>query len=189
MHFASIFYLAPDFRLARRIDAQSITWTPKGWLARNGLSVSYYGGKTDQQWFEREMLKLTITPADFKAGEILPHNLGWLDLYRYTKNIEREGFSATPYQVDLNMRVASPLATLILTLLGILVALRQGLHEGIAAGVGMSLLVAFGFIAVSNIGSSLSSAGTLPPLLGVWAGNLIFGALALYFWLKRTSSG
>ncbi|MDR3567652.1 MAG: LPS export ABC transporter permease LptG [Syntrophobacteraceae bacterium] len=186
MRLASIFFMAPDFSLARRIDARSITWTPKGWLAKEGLIVSYHAGKTDQQWFNREMLDLKITPADFKSGEILPHNLGWLDLYRYTKNIEREGFSATPYEVDLNMRIALPLATLILTLLGMLVALRQGIHGGIAAGVGMSLLVAFAFIAVSNIGSSLASAGTLPPFLGVWAGNIIFGSLALYFWLRQT---
>ena len=189
MHLASIFFLNTDFRLARRIDAQSIAWTPEGWLAKDGLIVSYHGGKTDQRWFSREILNLKITPADFNSGELLPHNLGWLDLYRYTKNIEREGFSATPYQVDLNIRLASPFATLILTLLGILVALRQGLHGGIAAGVGIALIVAFAFIAVSNIGSSLASAGTLPPFLGVWAGNIIFGALALYFWLRQTSGG
>ncbi len=187
MHLASIFYMDPAFRLTRRIDAQNITWTPGGWLAEDGLIVSYHGGKTDQQWFNRKMLNLTITPSDFKAGELLPHNLGWLNLYRYTKRIEREGFSATPYQVDLNMRFASPLATLILTLLGILVATRQGLHGGIASGVGMSLVMAFAFLAVSNIGSSLASAGTLPPFLGVWAGNIIFGALVCYFWLKQTA--
>jgi lipopolysaccharide export system permease protein len=183
MRLASIFFLGSDFHLVRRIDAQSITWTPEGWVARNGLIVSFHNGKTSEQWFTREKLDLKISPADFKAGEILPHNLGWLDLYRYTHKIESEGFSATPYEVDLNMRFALPIATFILTLLGILVALRQGLHGGIAAGVGMSLILAFAFLAVSNIGSSLASAGTLPPFLGVWAGNIIFGGLFFYFWL------
>ncbi len=188
MHIASIFFLGTDFHLIRRIDAKSITWTPRGWLAKGGLIVTYHPGKTDQQWFDQEILNLKITPADFKSGESLPHNLGWMDLYRYTEKIEREGFSATPYTVDLNMRIASPLATFILTLLGVLIALRQGLHGGIAAGVGWSLIVAFLFLGVSNVGSSLASAGTLPPFLGVWTGNIIFGALALYFWLTHTSS-
>jgi lipopolysaccharide export system permease protein len=188
MHIASIFFMNNDFRLKRRIDAQTITWSHDGWLAQNGLIVDYKDGKTDEQWFGSKKLDLKVTPSDFKSGEILPHNLGWLDLYRYTKKIERQGFSATPYEVDLNMRFASPVATLILTLLGILIAINQGLHGGIAAGVGWSLIVAFAFIAVSNVGSSLASAGSLSPFLGVWAGNIIFGALTLYFWLRRYSS-
>ncbi|MDA8306292.1 MAG: LPS export ABC transporter permease LptG [Deltaproteobacteria bacterium] len=187
MHLVSIFFMNHNFRMKRRIDAQSMAWTPHGWLARKGLIVNYHDGKTNEQWFNRKMLNLKITPADFKAGEIPPHSLGWLDLYRYTKKVEREGFSATPYQVDLNMRIASPLATFILTLLGILVAMRQGIHGGIAAGVGMSLIVAFAYLAVANIGSSLASAGTLPPFLGVWAGNIIFFALFVYFWIKQIS--
>jgi lipopolysaccharide export system permease protein len=77
-----------------------------------------------------------------------------------------------------------PFATFILTLLGILVALRQGLHGGIAGGAGISLCVAFAFMAISNVGSSLSSAGVLSPFIGVWAGNVIFAAILCYFWIR-----
>jgi lipopolysaccharide export system permease protein len=100
------------------------------------------------------------------------------------EKIESEGFSSTPYRVDLHMRLASPFATFILTLLGVLVAMRQGLHGGIAAGAGISLCVAFAFLTISNVGSSLSSAGALPPFLGVWAGNIIFSAVICYFWIR-----
>ena len=184
MQIASIFYLDSSFRLVQRIDARKITWTDPGWLAEDGLLVVFHDGKTDQQWFERKSLDLKVRPADFKTGETLPHDLSWTELYRYVQKIEAEGFSATPYRVDLHMRLASPCATLILTLLGILLALRQGIHGGIAAGVGMSLIVAFAFIAISNIGSSLASAGSLPPFLGVWTGNVIFASLFCFFWIK-----
>jgi lipopolysaccharide export system permease protein len=184
MHIASIFFLDSNFHLAKRIDARSITWTNPGWLAEDGLLVTYRDGNTDQQWFDRKPLDLKAKPGDFKAGATLPHDLSWKELHRYVGKIEGEGFSATPYRVDLHMRAASPVATLILTMLGVLVALRQGIHEGIAAGVGMSLVVAFAFIAVSNLGSSLASAGSLPPFLGVWAGNVIFASLFCYFWLR-----
>jgi len=108
-------------------------------------------------------------------------------LNRYVGKIEGEGFSATPYRVDLQLRIASPFCTLIMTLLGTLVALRQGLHEGIAAGVGISLIIAFVFIAISNVGSSLAFAGSLPPFLGVWAGNVIFSAILCYFWIRGSA--
>ena len=124
---------------------------------------------------------MNITPRDFKAGQTVPDNLSWKDLHRYVEKIEGEGFSATPYRVDLNMRIASPFATFLLALLGILVALRPGLHGGIGAGVGISLGVAFAFIAISNVGTSLASAGALPPFLGVWAGNIIFSCDRMLF--------
>jgi lipopolysaccharide export system permease protein len=191
MHIASIFFLDSKFRLAKRIDARSITWTNPGWLAEDGLIVTFQNGdngETDQQWFDRKPLDLRAKPSDFKAGETLPHDLSWTELHRYVQKIEGEGFSATPYRVDLHMRLASPVATLILTMLGVLIALRQGIHEGIAAGVGVSLIVAFAFVAVSNVGSSLASAGSLPASLGVWAGNIIFAALFCYFWIKVVST-
>jgi len=184
MHIASIFFLDSTFHLVRRIDARRIKWTDAGWLAEEGLVVAYHDGNTDQQWFDQKQLDLKVTPADFKSDETLPHDLSWKELLRYVNKIEGEGFSATPYRVDLYTRIQSPLATLVLALLGILVALRQGMHEGIASGVGISLVVAFAFIAVSNVGISLASAGSLSPALGVWAGNIIFGALFCYFWIR-----
>lgn len=185
MHIASIFFLDSNFRLSSRIDARNITWTNPGWLAEDGLMVAFHDGDTDQQWFDRKQLDLKAKPSDFKAGDTLPHDLSWGELHRYVQKIEGEGFGATPYRVDLHMRIASPFATFILTMLGVLVALRQGIHEGIAAGVGISLIVAFAFIAISSVGSSLASAGALPPFLGVWAGNVIFIALFCYFWIRE----
>ncbi len=187
MQKTSIFFLDSGFHLVQRIDAQRISWTNPGWLAEDGLIISFRDGNKEQQWFERKQLDLKITPNDFKAGEAIPRFLNWTELHRYVEKLEREGFSSTPYRVDLHLRLAAPLATLILTLLGVLIALRQGLHEGMAAGVGVSLFIAFAFIAISNVGSSLAFAGSLPPFLGVWAGNVIFAALFCYFWIRRSA--
>ncbi|MGA2403967.1 MAG: LPS export ABC transporter permease LptG [Syntrophobacteraceae bacterium] len=185
MQIASIFFLDPNFRIIQRVDARRITWTDQGWVAEDGLIIGFHDGNTDQQWFDRKRLDLNVTPKDFIAGLTVPDKLSIAGLHRYVEKIEGEGFSATPYRVDLHLRIASPFATLILALLGILVALRQGIHGGIAAGVGTSLAVAFAFYVVSNVGSSLASAGTLPPSLGVWAGNIIFAALICYAWIRR----
>jgi lipopolysaccharide export system permease protein len=184
MRAASIFFLDSNFRISQRIDARSITWTNPGWLAEDGLIIGFQNGNIFQQKFDRKELSLNVSPKDFGTVQTLPDNLSWMDLHRYVEKIESEGFSSTPYRVDLHMRIALPLATFILTLLGILVALRQGLHGGIAAGAGISLCVAFAFLAISNVGSSLSSAGVLPPFLGVWAGNILFSAVLCYFWIR-----
>jgi lipopolysaccharide export system permease protein len=187
MQLTSIFFLDPSFRLIQRIDARRISWTDPGWLAEDGLIINFRDGNKDQQRFERTQLDLKVTPKDFKAGATIPRYLSWKELHRYVGKIEGEGFSSNSYRVDLHSRLASPLATLILTLLGTLIALRQGLHEGIAAGVGISLGIAFAFVAISNLGSSLAFAGSLPPSVGVWAGNVIFTALLCYFWIRASA--
>jgi lipopolysaccharide export system permease protein len=187
MEKASIFLLDSQFHLLERVDARRITWTKPGWLAEDGMIIRFNGLNNEQQWFERKELDLNVTPKDFATGETIPDNLGWLDLFRYIDKLEQEGFTATPYKVDLQMRLASPFATLILALLGIVVAMRQGLHGGIAAGVGMSLALAFAFLAVSNVGSSLASAGRLSPFFGVWVGHIIFCAFVFYNWVTKNT--
>ncbi len=184
MEKASVFFLDSQFRFLQRLDARRIIWDGSGWIAEDGLLVKFDGTNT-QDWFASRRVDLNVTPRDFSMGETVPDNLSWLDLYRYVEKIEGEGFTSTPYRVDLHMRLASPLTTFILALLGIVVALRQGLHGGISAGVGISLAVAFAFLAISNVGSSLASAGILPPFIGVWSGNIIFAALVCYFWIRK----
>lgn len=187
MEKASIFFLDPQFRLIQRLDALHIVWTEGGWIAENGLIVNFgtSTADTEQQWFEHRPVDLNVSPEDFTGREKLPEDLGWFDLYNYVERIEQEGFTSTPYRVDLHQRLAGPLATLILALLGVVVALRQGLHGEIAASVGISLGVAFAFLTVSSMGSSLASSGVLPAFLGVWAGNMIFFALICFNWIRR----
>lgn len=184
MEKVSVFFLDAQFRLNQRLDARRIIWTPSGWIGEDGFIVRFEGGHTSQQWFDRKPLDLNVTPQSFERGQALPEDLSLIDLYNYIRKIEQEGFSSTPYRVEMHMRMATPFATFILALLGMVVALRQGLHGGIAAGVGFSLIMAFSFLVISNIGSSLASTGTLPPFLGVWAGNILFTALVCYNWIR-----
>ena len=187
MEKVSIFHLDPQFHVQERVDARRITWTKSGWLAEDGLIIRFNGSNSEEQWFDSKTFGSQCIPRDFSAGETVPDNLGWLELYRYIEKLEQEGFTATLYKVDLHMRLASPLATFILALLGIVVATRQGLHGGIAAGVGISLAVAFAFLAVSNVGSSLASAGRLSPFFGVWVGHIIFSAFVFYIWVTKNT--
>lgn len=182
----SLFFLDDQFRLTQRLDAKRLRWAGSGWIAEEGLALQFSGEDIQQEWFEERALNLPETLDDFSSLATLPEELDWLDLYRYTQKIRKEGYNAIPYEVELHMRAAAPVTTLLLTLLGITLALRQGLHGGIAAGIGIALLMASIYMALTHLGSSLAIAGILPPIVGVWSGNVIFGALALYLWLTET---
>ncbi len=182
---ATLFYLDPQFKLTERLDAKRIRWKDHRWIAEEGLCLKFGGSEIEEERFSERELNLAETPGDFSRLETIPEELGWLDLYRYAGKIRAEGYNAKPYEVELQMRLALPLTTLILALLGVTIALSQGLHGGIAVGVGAALVVASFYFTVLYLGSALATAGILPPFLGVWIGDVIFAALAGYLWLAK----
>jgi len=179
----SLFYLDPHFKLTQRLDAKHLRWDGHRWSAEEGLILLFRNSCAEEQWFQNKDLDLAETPKDFSSIETMPDELDWLSMYEYARKIKQEGYNATPYEVELNMRLATPLTTLILALLGVTIALRQGLHGGTAVGIGVALLVAFVYFTVFQMGCSLATAGLLPVSLGVWTGNIIFGSLAGYLWI------
>lgn len=184
----SLFFLDNQFRLVERLDAKRFRWENSKWIAEGGLALKFNDSGTDQQWFNERVLNLQETPSDFSGLETIPEELPWMDLYDYAKKIRQEGYNSIPYEVDLHMRIAFPFTTLIVAVLGIIIAMRQGMHGGIALGVGIALLVTCLFFAVQQLGYALATAGILPPLVGVWAGNVIFAAAAVYLWLSNPAT-
>jgi lipopolysaccharide export system permease protein len=165
--------------------ARKFHWDQGKWVAEDGLLLTFNGHDSTQEWFTEKRLELQETPEDFAGLETIPEELGWLDLYSYTKKIRMEGYNSLPYEVQLHMRLAFPLTTFILTILGVTIALGQGLHGGIAVGVGIGLVIASLYLTVLQIGCALATAGILFPSVGVWAGDIIFSALTSYRWITQ----
>ncbi|NSW86540.1 MAG: LPS export ABC transporter permease LptG [Syntrophobacteraceae bacterium] len=181
----SLFYIDPEFRLVERLDARRFIWEGGRWTAQDGLILRFSGSETNQEWFDHRTIDLREKPADFSGLETVPEELNWLDLYHYTTKIRQEGFNSTQHQVELHLRVVQPLTTFILAILGIMIALRQGIHGGIAVGVGVGMIVASLYFAVLQLGCALATAEILSPALGVWAGDVIFSSLAGYLWITH----
>ena len=71
-----------------------------------------------------------------------------------------------------------------MAILGIPIALRKERGAGIAVGVGFSILISFIYLVVYSFALELGKAGTLPPLLAAWFGNIIFGLVGVYLFLS-----
>ena len=179
----SLFYLDPQFKLTRRIDAKRVHWEGRHWVANEGIDLRFQGLSAEQIAFDEMTLDLSETPEDFNGLDTVPEDLGWFDLYQYTQKIRQEGYNARPYEVDLHQRLTFPLTSLILALLGVTIALRQGIHMGIAMGVGLGMIIAFLYFTLMQVGGALANAGILPVLVGVWAPNGIFSTLTIYLWM------
>jgi lipopolysaccharide export system permease protein len=179
----SIFTVNPTFKLVSRLDARRMKWNGKKWIGEDVLILSFGGTETQQQWSEKLEMDVPETPSDFSGYETQPEALNWTSLSRYIDKLRREGHDPRAYELERQMRLAFPATTLIMALLGITVAMRQRLHSGIALGVVTALGVAFAYLVIARLGSSLAATEILPVTIGVWAGNIIFAALGAYLWI------
>jgi lipopolysaccharide export system permease protein len=179
----SIYFLGNDFSLIRRLDAKRVRWAGNRWIAEDGMAMQVHGSDSRASRFVAQDLDVAETPEDFKTLETIPQELNWLDLYSYIGKLRQEGYTAVRYQVDWHLRLAFPLTGAILSLLGLAIAMHLGHRGGIAAGVGIGIVVAGLYLTAIQVGGSLGTAGIVPPYLAVWSSNVLFGALGL--WLLR----
>ncbi len=85
--------------------------------------------------------------------------------------------------VERHARIAYPLATFILTLIGVSLSSRKvrggtGLHIGVGTGL------CFSYILFNRFFEEFARSGTMPPGLAVWTPNLIYLAIAVYLYRK-----
>ena len=120
----------------------------------------------DRSYFQREILD--------------PNQMKFSELRGYVQELDERGFESTSYRVDLNFKIAFPLACLIMALIGIPFAFTMG-KRGTLVGLGLSLFIAAVYWGGISVFRELGNVGYLAPLFAAWGANLIFGFAGLYF--------
>lgn len=120
-----------------------------------------------------------LPPDRFLALAVQPSKVSFLELWRTTQELVAEGHSVTRLRSWLNQKIAGPMASLLMPLLGVLAGFgvaRSGLMF-IRIAIGMAL--GFGFFVIDNLLLALGEFGTLPPFLAAWAPIMLFLLIGL----------
>jgi lipopolysaccharide export system permease protein len=181
----SLFFFDAKFNLRSRLDAQRVVWRNGAWIFQNGLYQSFpEDGSYLSQPFNQKILLLPETPDDLRTMEKSSEEMTYPELRAYIKRIEREGYDATRYIVEKQIRLAFPVVCIVMVLFGISLALRKEKGIGIAQGIVGSLLVAFVYWIFFGFSRSLGLSGTFPPLWAAWSGNILFLMIGGYLLLN-----
>jgi LPS export ABC transporter permease LptG/LPS export ABC transporter permease LptF len=115
----------------------------------------------------------------FKPGIDKPSQLSATDLSAYIKKMKGRGGETAPLVVALQRKYAEPFSTLVMTLIGIPLALSFGRRSAIAA---LASAVVIGLIFWGTIGGfqQMGTYKLLPPAVAAWAPTVIFLAAGLY---------
>ena len=187
--------VARDFRIEKFKDSQLVyllkadeaVWRgyPNKWELRN-YEIRTFDG-------EHETLKtgagksidttLNLIPEDFVRYTNQKEMMASPELRQFIEAERHRGLSNTRvFEIELHRRTSEPFTIIILTIIGLAVASRKvrggmGLHLAIGIGLGAA------FIFLSKFSATFATNRTMPPVLGVWIPNIIFGAIAL--WLVK----
>ncbi len=85
----------------------------------------------------------------------------------------------TVYEVEMHKRLASPVAILVLTFIGVALSSRK-VRGGIGMHLGLGILITFTYIMFLQISTVFATFGNLPPVLAAWIPNIIYAILGVY---------
>jgi LPS export ABC transporter permease LptG len=173
-----------EFRLTRRVYAESSRWNGQSWEFDNGWMRSFSddGGTTFTVFTEPIALNYGETPEDFATETRAPQQMTYAELRRYIDALRESGYSSDDLAVDLYTKTSWPAISVVMALIALPFAFRMG-KRGALYGIGLALVLGIVYWMVFAIFTQFGEVGNLPPLLSAWAANILFAIAALYGFL------
>jgi lipopolysaccharide export system permease protein len=168
--------------LEYKLMSDRIVWdsTASRWHLVNYLSRTIEGTKEHISQGASMDTTLNLVPAELYIKKENYEEMTFGALERYIKKEKLKGSEEIVYyDMEKHNRIASPFATLIMTLIGVSLSSRK-LRGGIGMHLGLGILLTFAYILLMRITTVFATVGDLPPVLAAWIPNLIFGLIGLY---------
>ena len=187
LHRLQVFEFDDEHHLVGRLVAQRATYDEAtgrwlfedGWLRRfaaDGTTVDY------DRFGEPRLVDYPETPDYFDSEIRAPEQMDIGELRDYVEEVEASGQAVPELRVELHNKVAYPVISLVMALVGLPFAFRLG-RQGALYGIGIAVVLGLAFYVVYAFFTTLGETSTLPPLVAVWSPSLLFGLLATYLFL------
>jgi lipopolysaccharide export system permease protein len=178
------YFFDQSFQLVKKIDGRSGIWKNSMWEITDGTILELAGdGSYRMRRFKKTELNLPETPETFVQEQVKPEEMGYRRLRQFAQRIRAEGYDATSYFVDLDIKVSFPFVVFFMALIGTPIALtwKKG---GTPVAVSIGILLCFIYLLVFGVSRSLGYAGALPPIFSAWLANGVFFFLGIYLMMR-----
>ena len=165
-------------------------------VSRLDASSAHHIGQGDWRLTDPRLILLengavreVAAPRYATLGEALPAKVDTMHLSvaalgREIEQVEADGYDATAYRVDLQVKLAEPLACIILPALVLFFAVGGPPFPGPAQNVLVSGIVGVSYILLTGVSASFGYGQTVPPVVGGWGPNIVFSLVAGYFGIR-----
>jgi lipopolysaccharide export system permease protein len=132
------------------------------------------------------MVREAPAPRYATLGEALPASVDTMHLSvealdREIAEVEADGRDSTAYRVDLQVKLAQPVACIILPALLLFFAVGGPPFPGAAQNLLVSGIVGVSYILLTGVSASFGYGGTISPVLAGWGPNIAFSGVAGFF--------
>ncbi|MDA3944380.1 MAG: LptF/LptG family permease [Bacteroidetes bacterium] len=169
--------------LADRIELDT-SRGPNAWKIINyteryidGLNEHIKKGKTLDTTLKLQATDLYKIKEDFEV----------MNFWELRSHISKERLKGTigvvNYEVEMQKRLASPAAILILTFIGAALSSRK-VRGGIGMHLGIGIGITFSYILFMQFSTVFATIGNLPPILAAWIPNIFYTILGVYLMIK-----
>ena len=176
----SIYDVDPKtWQLRDRLYAARAAWNGVGYNLERGWRWTFTP-KTAFRDFNEARTREIEGPSYFAREDRASETMSFAELHAQILTLEKLGLDVTKLRVELHRKIAWPMVSLVMTMIGIpfaFVVARRGALYGVAA----SVMIAIVYWATLAIFDALGNNALLSPVLAAWAPNILFGTTALYF--------
>ncbi|HSV30891.1 MAG TPA: LptF/LptG family permease, partial [Atribacteraceae bacterium] len=172
--------------LRRIINAEEAFISVNHWVFLRGVYYEFdRQGQVERVIrYEREEVVTRSTVEELIKARKNPQEMSYAELRRTIADERGRGQQTRPLELMLWQRTAIPFACLVFSLVGVPLGLTSP-RSGKSVGIGLSILVVFGYYVFFSLSGALSEGGTIPPVAGAWLGNLLgTGVGVVLLWLK-----
>lgn len=139
-----------------------------------------YGTKLDTTF--------TFTPKDLVNVDYMAKEMTSFKLYDFIKQSKERGVSnLNSYLVEFHKRTSLPISSYILTFIAVALASKKrrgGMGVNLAIGISLMFVYVF-FLKIAEV---LGAGANTNSLIMVWSPNIIFGALAIYLYIRNAKN-
>lgn len=179
-----------DNRLIEKLTADNIqwdsvkqTWTLKYWKRKLVDSIFHirqtsFVEKLSDRGIELDTV-LAISPKDFASNDRGYDGMTINELNDFIKKMKFRGSTGVEiYEVEKQIRFATPFTIFVLVFMGVLVSSKKS-RGGTGFQIALGFFLSFIFILFFTMTRTFAEAGSLSPLLAAWLPNSVFGAISL----------
>jgi len=155
-------------------DSTSQKWKIHNYYLRtiNGMHETIRTGK------EMDTV-LNLNPSNFRRRMNIVDAMDTPALNRFIEEEKMEGSAnVNAYMVEKYRRISIPIATFILTLIGVSLSSKK-VRGGIGVQLGFGIGLSFTYILFMQISNTFAINGIMPPIIAVWLPNIIYSIIAL----------
>jgi LPS export ABC transporter permease LptF/LPS export ABC transporter permease LptG len=166
-----------DSQIRRRVYAARAHWDPpnNSWILESGWIRDFENGRvTRYAAFPMITLAELDEPPDYFNRELSQSfEMNWWELKQYISKLRQAGFDVARLSVQLQEKLAFPLAVPIALVLAIPFSTRV-VKGGLVRGATLALGVSFAYRGAAILCEALGAAGLLPPGLAAWSPDIVF---------------